>query len=95
LFHALLSPLLSLSITKSNISKSFSAQPTCRANPHHLPCKAVDGTVIGGSASLMLRMFVVDDGVPSADGASAIATVAPKAIKLIKLVMIRFNNLFS
>jgi hypothetical protein len=40
-------------------------------------------------------MFVVDDGVPSADGASAIATVAPKAIKLIKLVMIRFNNLFS
>jgi hypothetical protein len=43
----------------------------------------------------MWRMLLVDDGVPSADGASATATVAPKAIKLIKLAMIRFNNLFS
>jgi hypothetical protein len=94
LFHDLLSPRLSLLITKSNIGKSFSAQPTCRANPHHLPCKAVGGTV-GGTASLMWRMLLVDDGVPSADGCSATATVAPKAIKLIKLAMIRFNNLFS
>jgi hypothetical protein len=43
----------------------------------------------------MWRMLLVDDGVPSADGCSATATVAPKAIKLIKLAMIRFNNVFS
>ena len=101
LFHAVLSPLLSRYITKSNVGKSFSAQPTCRANSHHSPCSAVDGTVDCGAASMMLGAFVVvvvvvgGDGFPSADGALATATVAPIAIKLTKLAMIRFNNVFS
>ena len=101
LFHAVLSPLLSRYMTKSNVGKSFSAQPTCRANSHHSPCRAVGGTVDCGAASMMLGAFVVvvvvvgGDGFPSADGALATATVAPIAIKLTKLAMIRFNNVFS
>ena len=103
LFHAVLSPLLSRYITKSNVGKSFSAQPTCRANSHHSPCRAVGGTVDcvrkkdGGLEEIIMVVVVVvvGDGFPSADGALATATVAPIAIKLTKLAMIRFNNVFS